>query len=80
MQHILTSHNYLTKAISSFFELAVESLSSLGESFIRSRQVQANKQIATMVRHEYPDMTLIAIEDMLNRQTMRLDILPKGDS
>jgi len=33
-----------------------------------------------MVRHEYPDMTLIAIEDMLNRQTMRLDILPKGDS
>jgi len=80
MQHILTSHNYLTRAISSFFELTFDTLSSLGESFIRARQVQANKQISVMVRHEYPDMTLIAIEDMLNRQTMRLDTLPRGDS
>ena len=80
MQHILTSHNYLTKAISSFFELIFETLSNLGQSFIRARQVQANKQISCLIRHEYPDMTLIAIEDMLNRQTMRLDTLPKGDS
>ena len=80
MQHILTSHNYLTKAISALFELITDSISGLLESLIRARQVQAHKEISVMVRHEYPDMTLIAIEDMLNRQTMRLDTLPRGDS
>jgi len=86
MQHILTSHNYLTKAISALFELIADNISGIIESCQMGQQVKANKQIAVMLRCEYPNMTIHQIEDMLNRQTMNLPqidghrSLPRGDS
>jgi len=82
MQHILTSHNYLTKAISSLIDLINDSLNRLWNSMIRARQVEANRKIAPMLKSEYPNMTVDQIWDLLNRNTMgleNLDHLPKAE-
>jgi hypothetical protein len=79
MQHILTSHNYLTKAISSLIDLINDSLSGLWDSIIQARQIEANRRIAPMLKCEYPHMTINQIWDMLNRNTMGLDHLPQAD-
>ena len=82
MQHILTTHNYLTKAISSLTDLINDYLNGMWDSIIRARQVEANRRIAPMLRREYPNMTVDQIWDLLNRTTMgleSLDHLPKGD-
>lgn len=82
MQHILTSHNYLTKAISSLIDLINDSLNRLWDSMIRARQVEANRKIAPMLKSEYPNMTVDQIWDLLNRNTMgleSLDHLPKAE-
>ena len=82
MQHILTSHNYLTKAISSLMDLINDSLNRLWVSMIRARQVEANRKIAPMLKSEYPNMTVDQIWDLLNRSTMgleNLDHLPKAE-
>ena len=82
MQHILTSHNYLTKAISSLMDLINDSLDRLWDSMIRARQVEANRKIAPMLKSEYPNMTVDQIWDLLNRNTMgleSLDHLPKAE-
>lgn len=80
MQHILISHNYLTrgveaslKSISSFFDAWFETIA-------RSRQCNANRKIAPMLKCEYPHMSELQILDMLNRQTFGLDTLPQGDN
>jgi len=82
MQHILTSHNYLTKAISSLIDLINDSLNRLWVSMIRARQVEANRKIAPMLKGEYPNMTVDQIWDLLNRSTMgleNLDHLPRAE-
>lgn len=66
MQHILTTHNFLTKGLTGLFDL----LSSLGRSIQFSRQCSANVDLVRYFRIEYPNMSDAEILSELNRRTL----------
>lgn len=37
-----------------------------------ARQMQANSHLASMLKHEYPNMTVSQIQDQLNRKTLEM--------
>lgn len=51
----------VTQAIADFF-------SGIGKAVIMARGAEANYKIAEQLRHEYPDMSVPAIAQMLNER------------
>jgi len=66
MQHILTTHNFLTKGLTGLFDL----LSSLVRSIQFTRQCSANADLVRYFRIEYPNMSDHEILTELNRRTL----------
>lgn len=82
MQHILITHSYLTRVINSLYNLIEDFFISWSKAIARTRQCEANRKVAPMLKCEYPNMSVNQIEDMLNRQTLglpSLNELPRGD-
>lgn len=66
MQHILTTHSYLTKGLINLFDFFV----SIGKSWQYSRQCAKNEDLIRYFRVEYPHMTDAQILYMLNKRTL----------
>ena len=66
MQHILTTHNFLTRGLTGLFDFIV----SIGKSIQFSRQCSANEDLVKYFRIEYPHMTDAQILYMLNKRTL----------
>ena len=66
MQHILTTHNFLTRGLTGLFDFIL----SVGKSIQFSRQCSANADLVQYFRIEYPNMSDHEILAELNSRTL----------
>ena len=68
----LRSYSLLkTGFIATLFAWMTGHLSSLGRAIMVSRQIEANQQLAHLLRHEYPHEDYAGILAILNDKTLR---------
>ena len=66
----LQSLSFSTRILEKFWKGFVKFLAKTMLGFQMARQMQANSQIAPLLKHEYPNMTVEQITDTLNRRTL----------
>lgn len=67
----LQSLSFSTKILEKLWKGLVTFLAKTMIGWQMARQASANWQIAEMLKHEYPNMTVYEIRDDLNRKTLQ---------
>ena len=64
--------NYSTNLLESLFTFLKTFLAKTMLGWQMARQMQANSQIARLLKHEYHHLTIPQIQDQLNRKTKEM--------
>ena len=64
--------NYSTNLLESLFASLKTTLAKVMIGWQMARQMQANSHLAPLLKHEYPHLTVLQIQDQLNRKTKEM--------
>ena len=68
----LQTLSFSTNLLEKFWKGFVTFLAKTMLGYQMARQMQANSHVASLLKHEYPGMTVEQITDQLNRKTLEM--------